>query len=90
MATVESIKEILKRISSDFRVEGYKDFGKALDSAEDIKLVETGIDSLDQIELVMAVEDELNLHLDDYKLESTFNDFTLVKDIPGILFKALP
>jgi acyl carrier protein len=46
------------------------------------------IDSLDVVEIVMAVEDQLNVQFDDYKLEK-FQADTPLADIPEILYGAL-
>lgn len=87
MATVEDIQRVLERVACDFRVDGLPEYSEGFATNSNLRVIDAGLDSLDLIELTMAVEDELEIHISDDLVE--VNDYTLIKDLPHLLFNAI-
>jgi acyl carrier protein len=85
MASIEQIQAVLARELYD--IEGQKAVD-ALNGITHQNSYDVGLDSLDLVELGMAVEDEFSIYLDDSYLDDHLTGDTLLEAIPNVIFNA--
>ena len=83
--TQEAILTRICRIVQDFMADGEDRLGTIVVTPETHLAYDIGFDSLDLIELIMAVEDELNIQIPDEEAEKIqrVKDFMNVSDLQG-------
>lgn len=90
--TKERLTEVLKDALLEYRYDGdgsYEEVVNALSGKVHRTVSDLGYDSLDLVEIIMAVEDDLDEYFDDCKLEALNLMGELIENLPGVLHEAL-
>lgn len=72
----------IRKIIEDIIITQFLNSGMDIVHEEDVTFKELGLDSLDQIELEMMVEQKLNIVITDYDMET-------IKDMPDLVYKII-
>lgn len=87
MATLDQITDIVQRCLEDI-VLNKVEVSNSLKGIDHVTVLDFGLDALDLVEIVMAVEDETATRIGDTDLEGVKPDNILIEQIPEIIFKA--
>lgn len=72
----------IRKIIEDIIITQFLNSGMDIVHEEDVTFKELGLDSLDQIELEMMVEQKLNIVITDYDMET-------IKDMTDLVYKII-
>lgn len=84
--TLDDFKKAVLVATLEYTMISVEETTKALEGKIHRTFSDLGMDSLDMVEVVMVVEDELGIYLDDHKLEH-FDQTMLAEEAASFLFK---